>query len=113
MEEINVWKDGIIWVREIYKLTRNDKFSRDFGLCDQIRRSAVSIPSNIAEGYERNSRAEFIRYLKIAKASCAESRTQLYLAHDIGYISQKDYDRLADFGVRLSAMIMKLINSLK
>ena len=101
-------------VKDIYRLTKiNTDFRRDFGLCDQIRRSAVSIPSNIAEGYERDSKAEFIRFLRIAKASCAETRTQLYIAFDLGYMTKLEYEGISDRSLKISGMIMKLIYSLQ
>ena len=76
-EDLNVWIEGMNLAVDIYKSFVNCK---DFGFRDQIRRSAVSIPSNISEGYERQSNKEFIRFLFIAKGSVAELRTQLYLA---------------------------------
>ncbi len=85
-EEIEVWKQSRILVKEIYIITRREEFSKDFGFKDQIRRSSISIPSNIAEGYERKSNIEFIRYLFIAKGSAGELRTQIYLAYDLEYI---------------------------
>jgi four helix bundle protein len=87
-EEIEVWKLSRNIVNEIYIITDTQSFSKDFGLKDQIRRSAVSIPSNIAEGYERKSNTEFIRFLYIAKGSAGELRTQLYLAKDLDYINE-------------------------
>lgn len=85
-EEIEVWKQSRIIVKVIYLITRHEKFSKDFGFKDQIRRCSISIPSNIAEGYERKSNVEFIRYLFIAKGSAGELRTQIYLAYDLEYI---------------------------
>lgn len=76
-EEIEVWKLSRILVKEIYDITNAPAFSKDFGLKDQIRRSAVSIPCNISEGYERKSNTEFIRFLYISKGSAGEVRTQL------------------------------------
>ncbi len=87
-EEIEVWKQSRNLVKEIYLITSQEKFSKDFGFKDQIRRSSISIPSNIAEGYERKSNIEFIRYLFIAKGSAGELRTQIYLAHDLHYIDE-------------------------
>lgn len=93
-EEIEVWKSSRSLVKDIYEITNNKFFSRDFGLRDQIRRCAVSIPSNIAEGYERKSNVEFIRFLYIAKGSAGEVRTQLYLAKDINYIEDEIFNNL-------------------
>ena len=72
----------------VYGLTRRSPFSRDFALVDQSHRAAISIASNIAEGFDRGSRAEFHRFLSIAKGSCAELCTQLHLAHRLGYIDE-------------------------
>ena len=93
-EEIEVWKLSRKLVKDVYEITNMGIFSKDFGLRDQIRRCAVSIPSNIAEGYERKSKVEFIRFLYIAKGSAGEVRTQLYLAKDINYIDDRTFDEL-------------------
>ena len=93
-EEIDVWKLSRILVKEIYEVTGGKAFSRDYNLIDQIRRCAVSIPSNIAEGYERKSNAEFVRYLYIAKGSAGELRTQLYLANDLNYLNEEKFNEL-------------------
>ena len=79
----------------------------------QIRRAVVSIISNIAEGFERGTREEFIYFLYIAKGSCGEVRTQLYIALDQGFITQKEFEQASQLAKRISAMIYKLIESLK
>ena len=81
-EDIQSWKISREITKDIYRITKNDRFSRDFGLRDQICRSAVSIMSNIAEGFERDGNKEFINFLSIAKASSGEVRSQLYVALD-------------------------------
>ena len=73
---------------------RHGTFAKDFGLSGQIQRAAVSIMSNIAEGFERGGRGEFHQFLSTAKASCAEVRSQLYVAFDIGYLDQRRFDQL-------------------
>ncbi|PSQ92571.1 MAG: four helix bundle protein, partial [Bacteroidetes bacterium SW_4_67_19] len=78
-EDIESWQKARRLARRIYELTGNGDFARDFGLRDQIRRAAVSIMSNIAEGFERGSRREFARFLDIAKASAGEVRSPLYV----------------------------------
>lgn len=93
-EELIAWQKACALAKEIYTVSRAGDFARDFGLSGQIQRAAVSIMSNIAEGFERNSNADFHRFLVIAKASCAEPRSQLYVAHDIGYIHQAEFNRL-------------------
>ena len=85
------------------------KDCKDYGLRDQIQRSAVSIPSNIAEGFERQSNKEFIRFLYIAKASCGELRTQLYIAIELGIIDKKRGEEFIERTRKISAMLFKLI----
>jgi four helix bundle protein len=85
-EEIEAWQTGRTLARRIYQLTAAGAWSRDFGLRDQIRRSAVSIMSNIAEGYESGSPAQLVRYLAYAKGSAGELRAQLFVALDVGYL---------------------------
>jgi len=78
-EDLEIWKLAILGVKNIYKLTQNENFSRDFGLRDQIQRAVVSISSNIVEGFEKNNNNEFIRFLKIAKGSCGEVRNHEFI----------------------------------
>ena len=82
-EEIEAWQTARELTRLIYEYTEDGKFARDFGLKDQIRRASVSIMSNIAEGFESQTQAQFIRYLGIAKASAGEVRSQLYVVRDL------------------------------
>jgi len=93
-EELKIWQNSLKITKEIYDLAALPKFSRDFGLRDQIRRAMISVSSNIVEGFEKNNNNEFIRYLKIAKGSVGEVRSQLYIALAIGYISQKQFDKI-------------------
>ena len=93
-EDLIAWQKARALAAEIYRTTREGDFARDFGLAGQIQRAAVSVMSNIAEGFERGSSAEFQRFLWIAKASCAELRSQLYVARDIGYVGAQEFDRL-------------------
>ena len=85
-ESLRVWHDARRLTAQIYFTTRAAPFSQDFSLRDQIRRAAVSVMSNLAEGYERGGRKEFLRFLSIAKGSAAEVRSQLYTAEDVGYL---------------------------
>jgi len=80
--EIESWKKSRELTKSIYRISLRERFFRDFGLRDQIRRAAVSILSNIAEGFERDGDKEFIQFLSLAKASCGELRAQLYVALD-------------------------------
>jgi four helix bundle protein len=86
-ESLRVWHDARRLTAHIYKISSNGLLNRDFGLRDQIRRASISTMSNIAEGYERGRRKEFLHFLVIAKASAAEVRSQLYAAEDVGYLT--------------------------
>ncbi len=109
-EDLEVWKRSCRVAVEIYELLKD---CRDFGIKDQLTRSAVSIPSNIAEGAERDSKPEFIRFLNIAKGSAAELRTQLYIAQRIGIISPSDTNQLIPELKEISSMLQGLIYSIK
>jgi four helix bundle protein len=87
-EDLIAWQKARELTALVYELTARGRFAADFGLRDQIRRAVVSIMSNIAEGFERDTPNEFYRFLSIAKASCAEVRSQLYIALDAGHIDQ-------------------------
>src|SRR3989338_6187275 len=91
-EDLIAWQKARQLTSAIYRITSLSDFARDFGLRDQIRRAAVSVMSNIAEGFDRASRSEFHQFLVIAKASCAEVRSQLYVALDVGHIDQETFD---------------------
>ena len=93
-EDLIAWQKARELTRNIYKLSQHGAFSRDFGLSGQIQRASVSIVSNIAEGFERGRRKEFHQFLSTAKASCAEVRSQLYVAFDAGYIDQFTFDQI-------------------
>lgn len=97
----------------IYELTRDGTFARDCALVHQVRRASVSILSNIAEGFERGTNAEFVQFLFIAKGSCGEVRAQVSVAFDQKYISSTDYDDLTDRCRRISGMLGNLITYLK
>ena len=112
-EELIAWQKSRELTKAIYKLTNGKEFGRDFGLRDQIQRAAVSIMSNIAEGFERAGRAEFHQFLVIAKGSCAEVRSQLYVAFDAGYISKAEFDRVQDMATETTRIINGLRASLK
>ena len=88
------WQKARELTRAIYRITRHGAFAKDFGLSGQMQRASVSIMSNIAEGFERGSRGEFHQFLSTAKASCAEVRSTLYVALDVGYLNQSDFNQL-------------------
>ena len=112
-EEIDAWKKGGRLVCEVYRLTKKGEFGHDFALRDQIRKSAISIPSNIAEGFERDSVKAFINFLYIAKGSSGELRTQLYLARRLGYIDAAQARDLVSKAKDISRMLAGLIDYLK
>ena len=93
-EDLIAWQKARELTKRIYHISREGAFSKDFGLSSQIQRASVSIMSNIAEGFERGGRGEFHQYLSMAKASCAELRSQLYVALDNGYISRTSFAEL-------------------
>lgn len=112
-EDIVAWQLARELVREIYRGTSTGDFKKDYGLRDQVRRASVSIVSNIAEGFERGSDKEFIRFLSYAKGSCGEVRTQLYIAKDLDYLSDSTFQDLREIVVRNGEVISGLIRYLK
>jgi len=107
-EDLDVWKRSCRLAVRVYEILKE---SRDYGLKDQMTRAAVSVPSNIAEGAERDSKPEFIRFLHIAKGSAAELRTQLYIAQQIGKIHNETQKELVDELKIISSMLHALIKS--
>ncbi len=112
-EELPVWQKSRELVKNIYSLTMVTAFNRDYGLADQVRRACTSIMSNIAEGFERGSNIEFIQFLYIAKGSAGETRTQLYIAHDLNYISDPEFETAYALCKDISGQISGLIDYLK
>lgn len=114
-EDIEAWQKARELTRMVYEMTQDGVFTRDFGLRDQIRRAAVSVMSNIAEGFERGSNKEFIQFLFIAKGSAGEVRAQLYVAKDQGFLNEEQflniYDLTQQISRQLSAFIKYLQNS--
>ncbi len=110
-KELRVWQKARELAVEIYKLTDNEYFRKDFGLKDQIRRAAVSIPSNIAEGDELDTNKHSIRHFYIAKGSTAEIVTQLIISFEINYISQDAKDNFLSAYEYVSIMLRKLISA--
>lgn len=104
-DDLIAWQKARVLTRAIYVLTRKQLFAKDFGLCGQIQRAAVSIMSNIAEGFERGGRAEFHQFLVVAKASCAEVRSLLYVTLDIGYINSEDFNKVSNLALEVGRII--------
>lgn len=112
-EDLEIWKEARRLTREIYNISKAPKFSKDFALRDQMQRAAVSIMSTIAEGLECGGNQEFVQFLYIAKGSCGELRSQLYVALDQDYVDQKTADNSIMTLKRLSVMVKHLIDHLK
>jgi len=112
-EEIEAWQTARELTKLIYEFTDAGKFARDFGLKDQIRRAAVSIMSNIAEGFESQTQAQFIRYLGVAKASAGEVRAQLYISHDVNYLTDEKFSKLFQMTEKASRQIARFISYLE
>ncbi len=112
-EDIEAWKTAREITKLIYEASSQSKFSKDFALAGQIRRASISILSNIAEGFERNGDKEFIQYLTIAKGSCGEVRSQLYVASDQNYIDENEFETIQGKLIETSRMLSGLIKYLK
>jgi four helix bundle protein len=112
-EDLETWRMAREICKVVYKLTMLDLFSKDFSLKDQVRRSSGSIMDNIAEGFERDGRKEFRQFLSIAKASCGETRSQLYRAFDQKYISKQQFDLLCEMLITESKKIGAFMNYLQ
>lgn len=111
-EDLEVWQKAMDLVDIIYDFTYKQQFNKDYALKEQIRRAVISIPSNIAEGFERGSNVEFIQFLFIAKGSSGEVRTQLQIALSQQYISKSEFDSAVKTSTGISAMIKSFINYL-
>ena len=112
-EDLEVWQAARDVVNAMYQVSSEGSFSRDYGLRDQIRRAAVSIPSNIAEGFSRRSNKEFVQFLFISKGSTAEVQSQLYTALDQGYISREEFDKMYEQMDVVAKQISRFIAYLK
>jgi len=104
-EDFIAWQKARRLTHDIYLATSQGRFAADFGLKDQIRRASVSSMSNVAEGFERGKPGEFHQFLSIAKGSCAELRSQLYVAFDAGYIGQQEFESLMQQATEVGQII--------
>jgi len=107
-EDLRIFQEARWLAGKIWKITHNRPFSSDGVLINQLRRASLSIVSNIAEGFERGSRAEFGRFLNIAKGSCGEVRAQILIASDLNYISKREYEEICETARHVSAGLSKL-----
>lgn len=112
-EDLVVWQQAISFVKELYQATDEGALRRDFGLKDQMRRAAVSIPTNIAEGFERRSRNEYLFFLNVAKGSSGESRSLLRVARDLGYLAPSSYDSLLEAVLSISKSLYRQMESIR
>lgn len=112
-EDLDVWQNARELTNRIYKHTRQDPFAKDFGLRDQIQRAAVSVMSNIAEGFESRTQSVFVDYLGHARGSAGEVRAQLYVALDQGYISESEFKSSHQLVETISRQLFRLIEYLK
>lgn len=112
-EQLAVWQKARELTKVIYAATSDGRWAKDYGLRDQIRRAAVSIMSNIAEGFERTGENEFGRFLSMAKGSAGEVRSQLYVALDVHYLDERPFAELRAQVVEVSRMISGLADYLK
>lgn len=112
-EELTSWQKARELAGYVYELTRRDKFSRDFGLRDQIQRVASSVMHNIAEGFESGSDPEFVRFLKIAHRSAGEVQSQLYLALDVDYITEEERLKAYELATEVKPLINGMMTYLR
>jgi four helix bundle protein len=112
-EDLRAWQTARALSNDIYKLTSRGAFEKDWALKDQIRRAAISVMSNIAEGFESRTRPQFVDFLGVAKASAGEVRSQLYLAYDQGYLDDSKFEKLADAADKVSRQLYRLVQHVK
>ena len=113
VEDIEAWKKARELTRAVYNCSKIEPFSKDFALRDQMRRAAVSVMSNIAEGFERGGTKEFVQFLAIAKGSAGEVEAQLFVALDQKYISEGEFARLRDLAISTKRLIGGLMSYLR
>ena len=112
-EDIDAWKKARKLSRRIYRITSAGDFEKDFRFRDQIRAAVISAMSNVAEGFERDGKKEFLQFLSIAKGSVGEVRSQLYVALDIGYIDSEKFDELYQLTLEISRLLSGFIRYLR
>jgi len=113
IENLQIWKLGVKMAKDVYLLTEKFPKREVYGLTDQIRRAAVSVPSNIAEGKGRSTAKDFVHFLNTARGSLYELKTQLYIAREIEYLTEEDFSSLHKQIENLSHKIVAMIKFLK
>lgn len=111
-EDLHIWQKAVEFARDIYILTEKNGIKTDFGLKNQMRDAVVSISSNIAEGFERRSRKEYLNFLNIAKASAGEIRSQLYVSFSVGYIDESELAAMREKARFLSGSIANHVKAI-
>ena len=104
-EDLIAWQKARVLTKDVYDATRSGAFAHDYGLRNQIQRASVSVMSNIAEGFERGRPSEFHQFLSTAKSSCAEVRSELYVALDVGYLVDTHFQHLLDSAEEVGRII--------
>ena len=112
-EDLEAWKLGRELTNEVYRLTKSGPFARDYGFTDQIRRAAMSVMNNVAEGFDRGTNKDFVKFLFIARGSAAEVRSMLYIALDQVYLTHEEFENCKSLCIRCSQVIWGLIKSLR
>lgn len=112
-EDLRAWKTARTLTNHVYALSKKDRFANDWALRDQVRRASISVMSNIAEGFESRTRAQFIDFLGVAKASAGEVRSQLYVAHDQSYLNDEEFEAVSDRADKASRQLYRLIQHLE
>lgn len=112
-EDMEIWQRARKLAARVYDCTKLRDFAKDFGLKDQIRRAAISVMSNVAEGFDRSGNREFVQFLTVAKGSVGELRSQLYIALDQKYIGQSEFDLIARETEEIGRMIVGFIKYLQ
>jgi four helix bundle protein len=112
-EDLLVWQKGMQIVKQVYLISKDGELGRDFALRDQLRRAAISIPTNIAEGFERASRKEYVNFLNFAKGSTGEVRSLLNVAFELGYLEPSQHSALRQSVLELSRYLSNQIKSLR
>ena len=110
--DLIVWQKAMVLVTEIYRHTKSFPEDERFGLTSQLRRCSISIPSNVAEGYGRNSTQDYIRYLRIANGSLFELQTQLEIAYNLGFLTEKSFSVLFEMSREIERMLSSLIKKI-
>ena len=112
-KDLNVWQKGLEIVEKIYNLTKTFPRYEVYGIASQMQRSAISIPSNIAEGFMRQHNKEYVQFLYVALGSCAELETQLIISQKMNYVKQESFNYLQEIIEHESRMLVNLIKALK